>query len=335
MRFWARVGCWAVCWSAAPAFAQTPVAEEPIRLEYAAPAECPDQAAFTARVRERTQRGRVAEPGELARHFGARIAADENGFGGELEFLDDSGTSVSRRVHGEQCDAVVTSLALITALALDASLRSEGDESVAEPAPPSPPAPQPVPPLPSPAPAQTLPAPARSSPSPLSARAGAVGGYDSALGAFTWGLLGQLDWRRTWTFRLTAHFASAERTVDERLAELRLIGGELSVCPRLPAASGVAFYPCAALDLGALSAEGIEGGKLVSGNSSTIFWAAAGLGVRLAWEPRAPFWVELQGRVAVPLVSHEFVFEQPPASVYKVEPANVTAGAGVAGGVRF
>ncbi|HEY6079683.1 MAG TPA: hypothetical protein VIW29_12800 [Polyangiaceae bacterium] len=335
MRFWARVGCWVVCCGAAPAFAQTPSPEEPIRFEYAAPAACPDQAAFTARVRERTQRGRVAEPSELARRFSVRISADGGGFGGELEFLDDSGASVSRRVEGEQCDAVVTSLALITALALDASLRSEADESGAELAATPTPASQPLPPsLPRPPPPAPA-VPAHPSPSRLSARAGAAMGYDSALGALTWGLLGQLDWRRTWSFRLTAHLASAARTVDERRAELRLMGVELSVCPRLLHGWGAALYACGALDLGSLSAEGIEGGGLVSVNSSTIFWAAAGPGVRLAWEPEAPLWVELQGRVAVPLVSHEFVFEQPPASAYLVEPANVTAGAGVAAGVRF
>lgn len=336
VRLWASLGCSLVCSGVSPAFAQTLAAEEAIRFEYVAPADCPDQAAFTVRVRERTQRGRSAEPGELARRYRVRISATDSGFGGELEFLDASGASVSRRVQGEQCDAVVTSVALITALAIDASLRSEsgGIETELEPAPTRAPAAPAVPPPPR-LPAPVAAAPAPSSPSRLSARAGAAGGYDSALGAFTWGLLGQLDWRRTWTLRLTAHLASAERTVDERRADLRLMAIELSICPRLLKASAFAFYPCGVLDLGSLSAEGVEGGKLVSGNAAATFWAAAGPGLRLAWEPEAPFWIELQGRVAFPLVSHEFVFDEPLVVAYDLEPANVAAGAGIAAGMRF
>jgi hypothetical protein len=98
-------------------------AEVAIRFQYRAPPECPDAAAFTARVRERTPRGRLAEPGELARTFDVDVTADPAGFSGQIEFLDDGGVKVNRQLRGEQCDAVVSSLALITALALDATLR--------------------------------------------------------------------------------------------------------------------------------------------------------------------------------------------------------------------
>ncbi len=110
-----------------------------MRVQYGAPASCPDAESFATQLRERTQRGRLAEPNELARTFSVTLAADAQGFSGEVEFLDESGAKVNRRVHGEQCEAVVSSLALITALALDATLRSEDGEGVPASAPPDPP----------------------------------------------------------------------------------------------------------------------------------------------------------------------------------------------------
>lgn len=298
-------------------------------VEYSAPVECPDQSAFVERVRERTERGR----GAALTGFVVRITPAASGFAGELELVDETGATVSRRVQGEQCDAVVTSLALIAALALDTGSHVAGEVAAA----PAAPAPVPAPaPAPEPAPAKPAPAAAPpSAPRRIVARVGAVAGYDAPLAAFSYGLLGQLDWRKSWAFRLTAHFGNAERDVDGRRAELRLIGIELSVCPRWIHGSGFAIYPCGLFDLGSLSAEGVPGSALVSTDSASTPWAALGPGLRLAWEPDVPFWAELHGRLEVPLVSHEFVFEDPPASVYKVEPKKVSAGAGVAAGVRF
>ncbi|HEX2671752.1 MAG TPA: hypothetical protein VHM25_12810, partial [Polyangiaceae bacterium] len=51
----------------APARAQP--SEEAVRILYRAPTSCPDAASFATQLRERTQRGRFAEPSELARTF--------------------------------------------------------------------------------------------------------------------------------------------------------------------------------------------------------------------------------------------------------------------------
>jgi hypothetical protein len=307
-------------------------AQEAVRFQYAAPAECPDVAVFTARVRERTPRGRLADPQELARTFDVKLAADASGFNGEIAFLDDAGNKVSRRLHGEQCDAVVTSLALITALALDATLRPEEPPAPPPTEPPgaaaSPPAPVTQPPAPNPR-AQ---APQRS----LSgARIGFTGGYDSAIGEGRLGLLGQLDWRGGFALRLAAHYGTAERAdAEDRRALLRILGVEASVCPWRFRVGQLAFAPCAAFDVGTLHARGVLSQKLTLPDSDTIVWAAVGAELRLAWEVAAPVWVELHGGAAFPLVArHRFQFKNPTKDVYEVPRFSGSAGAAL--GVRF
>ncbi len=319
---------------AVPARAQAPV-EEAIRFQYAAPAECPAEATFTARVRERTARGRLAEPDELARTFNVSIVVTGGGFTGTVDFLDDAGSSVSRRIHGEQCDEVVSSLALITALALDASLRPtesaepgtrpteiephevqrrEGDGDVRRP-------------------------PTRwvdtTSKGP-SARVGVAGGFRVPFDAYSLGLLGELDWGRVVGARLAAHYASADRDVGEgRRANLRLMGVEASVCAPRELLSTTLIHFCGALDVGSLRAQGLESPGLATLGSRTILWVAVGVELRLAWEPDAPFWVELNGQLGLPLVNHRFIFKNPETTVFEIEGLDPSAGAGVATGVRF
>jgi len=328
-----------VCLGAAEARAQP--REEAIRFQYAAPAECPDAASFIARVRLRTTRGREAAPGELARTFSVDVAAQGNGFVGAIEFLDDAGTKVSRRLGGEQCEPVVDSLALITALALDATLREEEPPDAASAAatePRSEPEPQPEP-----APVKSKPAP-RTAPSPAaphprgpwlrSARLGVLGSYDTTIGALPFGLLGQLDWRSGWALRIDGHFASSEVTLDDgRRAKLRQLGLEASVCHTAFERDDFVLSPCAGVDVGSLRAEGQKSDQLTHAGASTIVWVSVGPELRAAWEPQLPLWVELRGVVGFPLNSHTFYFNQPYATVYDVP--TLTAALGAAAGVRF
>ena len=310
----------------------TPLAQEAVRFQYVAPAECPDAAVFMARVRERTPRGRLAEPQELARTFDVKLAADASGFSGEIAFLDDAGNQVSRRLHGEQCDAVVTSLALITALALDATLRPEEPPAPTPATPPRTASPSPAAVSEPRAPEPRLQAPPRSL---TAARVGFVGGYDGALGGARLGLLGQLDWRSGFALRLSAHYGTATAAdAVARRAELRLLGIETSVCPWRLQLDQLVLAPCAALDLGSLSGRGVRSAGLTSPKSDTIVWAAVGAELRLAWEVAAPVWVELHGAAAFPLFGgHDFRFENPRKDVYTVPYFALSAGGAL--GVRF
>jgi hypothetical protein len=322
---------------------ETSTTEEAVRFQFAAPAECPDAAVFTARVRERTARGRLAEPGELARTFNVQVTAASSGFSGQIEFLDDNGAPVNRRLSGEQCDAVVSSLALITALALDATLREP--EPPSEPAAPTPPSANP-PPSPPPAPPKSEPkAPPPRPPAPKSLRVrmgfgGAYGtslrGPDRFLLAQQGSLIAQLEWGNGLALRVAAYLDQQELTVDAgRVADLRILGVESSVCPLQLRSESFALYPCAVVDLGSLRGEGRLGDNLATANGDTIFWASVGAEVRgLVESATLPIWLELRAGVGFPLVAeHQFVFRNPQALVYEVP--HVTGVGGLAFGVRF
>jgi hypothetical protein len=324
----------------APAATATAPAEEAIRFQYTAPADCPDQASFAVEVRKRTALGRFAEPGELARTFTIKLTPDATGYWGSIELLDDTGMKVARHLHGEQCEAVVSSLALITALALDASLRRaeemaapRADASISSNALP----PQVLPRAATVTPASALEPvtpPRKISGRSTGGRVGVGGGYDSSIHALPFALLGQLDWRSGWALRFTARYATDELVVDEgRRAVLRRVDLETSACPWRLAAGVWGLSPCAALDLGTLRAQGVKADRLTSASGKTIFWASMGAELRLAWEPDAPVWIELRAAAGFPLVSHQFTFKYPDADVLTVP--RFSAAAGLTTGVRF
>jgi hypothetical protein len=310
--------------------------EEAVRFQYRAPEGCPSADDFASRVRERTARGRFAEPGELARTFDVALEADAQGFVGSIEFLDDGGAPVSRRVRGEQCDAVASSLALITALALDATLR-ERDPEEAE-----------APPALVVAPARPVPTVlVAASPLPISPprsverfvtsmRVGASGGYAGAEHSPRLGILGQLDFRGGWALRLNAHYGWDDFLADDlgRRAKLRVQGVETSLCPWRYARGELAIAPCALLDLGSLRVSGVRDSQLTSARGDTVLWATVGAELRFAWEPPAPFWAEVRvAGVAALRQGYQFTFENPSKIAYEVPLASLSAG--LSGGVRF
>ena len=321
---------------AVPVPARAQAVEQALRIQYTAPEACPDAARFAAELRQRTPRGRFAEPGELARTFDVELSADAQGFSGNLQFSGDAGARVSRHVHGEQCDAVVSSLALITALAIDATLAGEDSEPAAPALPPKlavePPA------QPGPAPAT----PSHSSPTRVTkrralegVRLGVLAGYGASSSAPVLGVLGQLDFRRSLSLRLMAHYAWHEFTVDAgRSAQLQRLGLETGVCLRRFRRAAFSAVPCATVDLGSLRAAGVPSERLSSTRNETIWWGSVGVQLALSWEPDAPFWLELRAAGELPLrAGYQFTFENPHAIAYQVP--YVSGWGGVAAGVRF
>src|ERR1700679_1390056 len=85
---------------------------EPIRIDFHAPAGCPDQAAFAAQVSARTRRARLAEAGEAARRLSVPLTPQGARTRGTLTIDDPGGPPAIRTVTGGTCDEVVSALGL-------------------------------------------------------------------------------------------------------------------------------------------------------------------------------------------------------------------------------
>jgi len=91
---------------------------EPVRLTYQAPAGCPDEAAFVARLLARTRRVRPAWPGEHARTFAVVVNAGSPA-SGQVTIRGDVGSDKTRSLQGDTCSDVADGMALVVALAID------------------------------------------------------------------------------------------------------------------------------------------------------------------------------------------------------------------------
>src|SRR5262249_50734690 len=100
---------------------------------YDAPAECPTEAAFRARILARTKRAELVAEGDTARAFQVRVTARGAAFLGRLE-VKEGATVTARELAGASCEEVLEALAMTTALATDPN----ASMAAPKPAPPSP-----------------------------------------------------------------------------------------------------------------------------------------------------------------------------------------------------
>ena len=119
--------------------------EEPISIDYAAGPGCPGKDEFVARVLARTSRPRFVPSGPGVRGFVVRARAENGSATGNVAALGDRAGN-ARELRSDDCDEIVSALALIVALAVDPGA------STAAP-------PRHAPPQPAPSPAPTEPPP--------------------------------------------------------------------------------------------------------------------------------------------------------------------------------
>ncbi|HEX6766608.1 MAG TPA: hypothetical protein VF103_14040, partial [Polyangiaceae bacterium] len=312
--------------------------EEAVRFDYRAPPECPDAVAFTSRVQARTARARLAAEGELARTFTVEVTRNDVGSAARLTFTDSRGAPVVRAVQGETCDEVVSAIALVTALAVEA-----GPTQESEPAPSSsavtPPAPPPEAPV-APAPQRHAPLP---SPKPdvVAWSVGLQGGVSTwmgpapnlGLGAFVdagpyRGPSGRLTLLRS-TSRALVPVKGEASTF--RRANFTALVARLEACPIVVGlGSGFRLLPCVDLGLGALEGGGEKSEALSPVSSTTIFWADVVPTLRVDWTLSDSLVFFGQAEVGLPLVSHTFLFKNPDDTVFEVPRVGVGATLGVA-----
>ena len=124
-----------------------------LRLVYEAPAECPGSEAFIAAVRAQTKTATLTADGDGSPGISVRIARSGSQLRGRLEIEEPGREASVREVTATTCEEVVSALALMTALAIDADLEARPTNPPT--AAPTSPEPQQLPQIPSPAAPQT------------------------------------------------------------------------------------------------------------------------------------------------------------------------------------
>ena len=345
--------CFLVCGSAS--------AQEGVHWQYSAPAECPSEQQFRELVRARM----LGDP------RGSESARDDSGDGrvsvevrlepsrhrATLLLKEPDAAPVERLVEGDSCEELVSGLALITALAFGAAREPPNATETAAPRATQPEAEAPatarVAPLEQQTPAEsavpigrggeqasgTASRPGASSP-PLGIELGAGGWVNTwsapnaALGADLFVRMAPTA-ARSWSLRASALYGFRSSYVGDRAAEFRFVGGRAEGCP----ISG-SYYrrrlsgeACLALELGALNGRGRDSSALLEGASDTVFSATALITGRIRARLGERFFVEGQGDLGLPLLRHEFVFEQPSERIFMTPALGFSARLGL--GVQF
>jgi len=300
-----------------------------IGVAYDAPSSCPDASVFMERLRARTAHADLVPAPEVAR-FAVIVSSTDTASSARIQFSGAEVLPATRTVSGRTCDEVVTAAALITALAIEASLSG-------------------APPLPADPAETTAPnLPSRDTPPPFSSSEpppgwlsgwglGVGGGLDSLTpgGGFAWGVFGELAAHAPLALaRLTLRGTAGSASVEARSATFTSLMARIAVCPlSFRIAEPFFLIPCAAVDMGRLAGEGEASAQLATPQSAAIFWSSAEAMLLARWHLGAVVALEAGGELGFPLIRHTFVFEWPRRLVYEV-PA-VETGVHVAFALRF
>jgi hypothetical protein len=322
--------------------------EEPVFLEYHAPAACENDSQFFVRARSRAPRMRLARPSERARMFVVDIEQRKGRTLGRLTVRNPEGRQTVREIEAKDCSEAVDALALVMALAVnpraaDAPAAVSPRTADAPPAPETPrPAPtalpdEPVAPAPTPqptAPSATTRPPIPSSNVSADAPETAASASPRDTGwAFRAGLSalgvsaiapepllggrasGELVHLATEviapSFRASVGYAThAGFVVDGGTAHFAYAGTNLEICPlRLPAAGPLLLRPCAMADVGLVFARGTE---TIAERGDTRPWVALGGGGRLEWALGRRVGLDLDVGCTFPIWRDRFLFGSRP-----------------------
>lgn len=347
----------ALGFASSPAHSQAPAARA--SLDYRQDADCPDSAAFRARITARTP---VVFDAAANRSLTVVVQSGTPSRG-RLRFAADGGAAV-REVAGATCDEVVSALALIAAVALERGVLIDDGETPtateplpAEPppvaAPVTPPATAPVTP-PAAAPAAVPP-----TPGPQEDRDAAHGGTGGTGAPLRWAVGAQallaggvgpalagggrafaeasIDVATRPALRASLAWLpgtdrgtelGTEREPERGTVHFSLLAARLEACPVRLELRAFALSPCASFDAGRI------GVSVSEPESRTIgrVWLAPGALVRLGLSLTPVLALELEGGFIVPLDRYRFFFSPEPF-VYKVPAISGSAGLGLA--VRF
>lgn len=324
---------------------------EPIRVAYAAPAECPDQHAFVAQVLARTPLARPAREGEPARMFTVTIHRRGQRVIGDLTVQEATGESSARTVAAKNCDDVVGALALVAALTIDPAASTAPLPPAPAPAPApatttaqpaEPPAQPPRPPdIEPPAPPVSAPPrqPQPTAIAPWSASAGLMGGVTGGVSpglmptARLFASLASLA-SGAWAPAATLSVAGGASRVSAGPTEVGFtwVAGRLDACPvAWRPASRLALRPCAMLEGGVLRASPDDSRGLASHQARSVGWLSAGA-LASAELRLGALVLRVEGGAYAPIPRYTFVFNGDETPIHRVPLVSGFAalGAGVA-----
>lgn len=276
-------------------------------LAYEGGSDCPTRSSFEAAILARAPNARRAEAGEEPDVTFEAMASAPPGQKQRLRVLSRDGTSQDREIDADDCAEAVQSMAVIAAMILESR--------PAEP-PKAPPKPEVTPtaaPLEKPAPRQAMPPPRRAS-RPTWFALGAGFGLEGAVApspAFTASPFAELGSVTTSALAPSLRLSlllgqAADVSTAAGDARFRLLSSRLHLCGlRLGAASEAHVRLCAAIDAGALLAQGID---TLNERSQNMLWLGAGLGAIGSLPLNERWAVKLCGGGRALLVHDEFVF---------------------------
>jgi hypothetical protein len=358
-----------------PALAQPNQAPEPLRVRLEVPSDCIDADGFYREVRERTQRARLASPGERAATFVVRIRRTRDALEGSLALEHEGPATKPKIIQADTCEDVVSALALIAALSVDpeanafpppsaGSTASPGSTVSPVALPPDPdlervvnrgPTPEPAPPRSVTAermPTSSLPpderpslrhAPTEARPADWAFVAGVSalgltpgGNNDVAFGPS--GFTG-FTRRHRGVFAPDLRFVVSRvegPTVTTALGSGKMIFLTADTDFCPLGTPGYVLAACADLEAGALDVQA-SGPKT---RSATGGWIAPGLGARLSWPPiplgsRLDLFSEFELGVRVPLVQDVFHFLDDPNHFRVYATPSVVGHGAIDLGLRF
>jgi hypothetical protein len=316
---------------------------DPVRFHvtYAADEGCPTQAEFRHGVETRALRAEATDAEQASVGLAVTLRRDGERTAGVLVVTLPDGTSSERRVSDASCEAAAASLAVVSALALDALQSEAGPPSEASTKPPAPPVPAATarePPSAMGSPPPEPPVVPRRPKRGVALRIRAQGLWESAVAPrLPLGVLagGELSSRAPGVFAPSVGLAglvtlSGRATTSVGAASFRLLAARLSACPlRLGLTAGISLRPCLELDAGAL--RGTPDETVRNGTRRTMPWLAGGLGLRgeLSLGAGLALDASAAGRG---LVRHDAFVLRPGLPVYDVPPLSVGASLGLSYG---
>lgn len=312
------------------------------RLLYAAPAGCPDRAAFATGIRARTSRPRLVEDDDPGAAIVLRVAIESSGnesASGRLDLREPDGTEETRSVASRTCGEVANALALVAAVLLDPDARVS-PEPEAEP--PPAPATTPASPVPTSPAVQPKPPPRSEPPRAPSPREwrfsggaglGGLGGVGPAFAPMA-GVFVEVERAAsgalTSAARLNLDVASTSSDLRSGTQTYEWLGATLRLCPAYLTLPGrLRLAPCGALQTAVHRGTTRDVQKP---SASVGLWLAPVVAGTLAWDVSSSVALEINGGILFPLRRSRF-FLAPDSTIFDVPVAAGMVGLGAR--IRF